>query len=81
MRGLVWAVLLLGVGSLAQLGAAPAAPQATAGATGGRVRTYYVAAEEVDWDYAPLNLDMATGKPFEGTAAADRKSTRLNSSH
>jgi hephaestin len=38
------------------------------------VRTYYVAAEEVDWDYAPLNVDMTAdlnvGKPFEGAAAA-----------
>jgi hephaestin len=34
------------------------------------VRTYYVAAEEIEWDYAPLGIDMTTGKPFEGTAAA-----------
>jgi FtsP/CotA-like multicopper oxidase with cupredoxin domain len=72
MKGLVWAVVLFGVGGLAQLGAAPAAAQAKddVGATGGRVRTYYVAAEEVEWDYAPLGIDMTTGKPFEGTAAA-----------
>jgi len=72
MKGLVWAVFLFGVGGLAQLGATPAAPQAQAdaGATGERVRTYYVAAEEVEWDYAPLGIDMATGKPFEGAAAA-----------
>jgi hephaestin len=71
MKGVVWAVLLFGVGGLAQLGASPAAPQANdTNATGGRVRTYYVAAEEVEWDYAPLGIDMTTGKPFEGTAAA-----------
>jgi FtsP/CotA-like multicopper oxidase with cupredoxin domain len=72
MKGLVWAVFLFGVGGLTQLGATPAAPQAKddIGATGGRVRTYYVAAEEVEWDYAPLGIDMTTGKPFEGTAAA-----------
>ena len=72
MKGVVWAVFLFGVGGLAQLGATPAAPQAKddIGATGGRVRTYYVAAEEVEWDYAPLGIDMTTGKPFEGTAAA-----------
>jgi FtsP/CotA-like multicopper oxidase with cupredoxin domain len=34
------------------------------------VRTYYIAAEETEWDYAPLGVDMMTGKPFEGTAAA-----------
>jgi FtsP/CotA-like multicopper oxidase with cupredoxin domain len=62
----------LGVGGLAQLAAAQAAPQAKEdiGATGGRVRTYYIAAEEVEWDYAPLGVDMMTGKPFEGTSAA-----------
>ena len=72
MKGVVWAVFLFGVGGLAQLGASPAAPQAKddINADGGRVRTYYVAAEEVEWDYAPLGIDMTTGKPFEGTAAA-----------
>jgi len=63
MKGLVWAVFFFAVGGLAQLAATPAAPQAKddTGAAGGRVRTYYVAAEEVDWDYAPLNVDMTTG--------------------
>lgn len=71
MKGVVWAVFLFAVGSLAQLAATPAAPQAKGdiGATG-QVRTYYVAAEEVEWDYAPLGMDMTTGKPFEGTAVA-----------
>ena len=71
MKGVVWAVVLFGVGGLAQLAATPAAPQASnvSGATG-RVRTYYVAAEEVEWDYAPLGMDMTTGKAFEGTAVA-----------
>jgi hephaestin len=39
-------------------------------AAAGRVRTYYIAAEETDWDYAPLGIDIMTGKPFEGTSAA-----------
>jgi manganese oxidase len=70
MKGVVWAVVLLGVGGLAQLAATPAAPQAgNVGATG-RVRTYYVAAEEVEWDYAPFGMNMTTGKAFEGTAVA-----------
>jgi FtsP/CotA-like multicopper oxidase with cupredoxin domain len=34
------------------------------------VRTYYVAAEETEWDYAPRGIDIMTGKPFEGTSAA-----------
>lgn len=31
---------------------------------GGKVRTYYIAAIETDWDYAPSGMDMMTGKPF-----------------
>ena len=35
---------------------------------GGKVRTYYIAADELDWDYAPSGIDQMTGKPFEGMA-------------
>src|ERR1700745_4066520 len=72
MKALVWAVCLFVVGSLAQLAATSARlrPKQDLPAAGGRVRTYYVAAEETEWDYAPLGIDMNTGKPFEGTAAA-----------
>ena len=72
MKGVVWAVVLFAVGGLTQLAPTSAAGQAKqdVDATGGRVRTYYVAAEEVEWDYAPLGMDMTTGKPFDGTAAA-----------
>ena len=72
MKGLVWAVCLFGVGGLAQLAATSARPRPKQDlpAAGGRVRTYYIAAEETEWDYAPLGIDMMTGKPFEGTAAA-----------
>ena len=34
------------------------------------MRTYYIAAEETEWDYAPLGIDIMTGQPFEGTSAA-----------
>ncbi len=72
MKGLVWAVLLLGVGGLTQLAATSAEPrpQQDVPTAAGRVRTYYVAAEETEWDYAPLGTDIMTGKPFEGTSAA-----------
>src|ERR1051325_6681919 len=75
MKRLGWAVFFFVLVGLPPPGATPAAPQAKdeSGATGGRVRTYYVAAEEVDWDYAPLNVDMTTdapGKTFGGGAAA-----------
>src|SRR5579872_2944425 len=33
--------------------------------TSGMVRTYYIAADEVNWDYAPSNIDMVSGKPFD----------------
>jgi FtsP/CotA-like multicopper oxidase with cupredoxin domain len=29
-----------------------------------RVRTYYVAADEVEWEYAPSGIDQISGKPF-----------------
>jgi hypothetical protein len=28
------------------------------------VRTYYIAADEVEWDYAPSGMDQISGKPF-----------------
>jgi FtsP/CotA-like multicopper oxidase with cupredoxin domain len=38
------------------------------GRGGGRVRTYYVAADEVDWTYVPARADRAlTGKPDDYT--------------
>ena len=72
MKRLIWAVCLFGVGGLAQLAATSARlqPQQNPPTASGAVRTYYIAAEETEWDYAPLGVDMMTGKPFEGTAAA-----------
>lgn len=34
----------------------------------GKTRMYYIAADEVTWDYAPLGSDAITGKPFDGKA-------------
>jgi len=34
----------------------------------GKTRTYYIAAEEVDWDYAPDNINKITGEPFDDEA-------------
>jgi FtsP/CotA-like multicopper oxidase with cupredoxin domain len=34
----------------------------------GQVRTYYVAANEVIWDYAPLGFNNITGEPFDEVA-------------
>lgn len=33
-------------------------------AIGGKTRVYYIAADEVDWDYAPSGLNQITGEPF-----------------
>ena len=38
----------------------------TSGAVGGgKTRTYYIAADEVDWDYAPSGSNQAEGRPFD----------------
>ena len=33
---------------------------------GGKIRTYYLAAVEANWDYAPMGMDMMTGTEFHG---------------
>jgi FtsP/CotA-like multicopper oxidase with cupredoxin domain len=35
----------------------------------GHTRTYYIAADEVKWDYAPTGINQITGKPFDDTAS------------
>jgi len=44
------------------------APLNAAPAPAGRTRTYYVAADEVQWDYAPSGRDEAMGMPFDAIA-------------
>jgi len=34
----------------------------------GQTRTYYIAADEVQWDFAPTGMNQITGKPFDDTA-------------
>jgi hephaestin len=34
----------------------------------GQPRTYYIAAQEVEWDYAPGGGDLMMGRPFDATA-------------
>jgi FtsP/CotA-like multicopper oxidase with cupredoxin domain len=45
------------------------APKATQASAEGKVRTYYVAADEVEWDYAPGGVDHMTGQPFDKYAS------------
>jgi len=33
---------------------------------GGKIRTYYLAVVEANWDYAPMGMDMMTGTQFHG---------------
>ena len=40
----------------------------TTEAAAGRTHTYYVAADEMQWDYAPDNTNVATGQPFDAMA-------------
>ena len=49
----------------AESGQAPSSPPTGTGKT----RTYYVAAEDVAWDYAPAGTNRITGAAFEGDAA------------
>ena len=36
------------------------------GQSSGKTRTYYIAADEVDWDYAPGGINRMMGMKFEG---------------
>jgi FtsP/CotA-like multicopper oxidase with cupredoxin domain len=36
--------------------------------SGSKVRTYYIAADQVAWDYAPSGKNQITGKPFDDVA-------------
>src|SRR5436305_1589834 len=59
--------------------AGPATSQSIAASTSGvgveaQARTYYIAADEVVWDYAPAGTDLITGKPF-----GDRENTYVQS--
>ena len=46
---------------------------AAADGKAGKTRTYYVAADEVQWDYAPSGRDEAMGMAFDAIARASPK--------
>ncbi len=50
--------------ALALLSATCSSPIATPVAAAGATHTYYIAADELTWDYAPMNRNVASGKPF-----------------
>jgi FtsP/CotA-like multicopper oxidase with cupredoxin domain len=60
-RGLFCSLLaILGCSAFAAMASASGA---TSGSTG-QTRTYYIAADEVAWDYVPGGQDVIAGKPF-----------------
>jgi len=59
-RRLFAAVALLAAGALVWIAArATPAPQ---------TRVYYIAADEVEWDYAPAGRDLISGQPFDSVS-------------
>src|SRR5262249_20899749 len=55
-----WKALVL----LGLVGASAFAPSSSFGSSTGQTRTYYIAADEVTWDYAPGGVNQITGKLF-----------------
>jgi len=49
------------------------------GKPSGEIRTYYIAADEVDWDYAPGGVNKMMGRKFEGysTVFTERSPHRI----
>jgi FtsP/CotA-like multicopper oxidase with cupredoxin domain len=63
------ALLALTIVAAVALGGFPGleSQSGVATAAGGVTRTYYVAADEVAWDYAPSGMNKITGQPFGPT--------------
>ncbi|HUL74475.1 MAG TPA: multicopper oxidase domain-containing protein [Vicinamibacterales bacterium] len=58
-----------GAGAVALLAALAVACPGSGGIVApGKTHTYYVAADEIQWDYAPDGTNVITGQPFEGMA-------------
>src|SRR5215831_14440432 len=49
----------------------------------GQTRVYYIAAEEVNWNYAPAGRDLMMGMPFDETQMAyvERRDDRIGTSY
>jgi hephaestin len=71
LGGLVVAVVLAGAGCSSSHHAASASAPASAVTTStssGKERDYFIAAETVQWNYAPMGMNEITGKPFDDVA-------------
>jgi FtsP/CotA-like multicopper oxidase with cupredoxin domain len=66
IRRLLRLVAILFALCLFLVAALPSDAGTPATTSSGKVHTYYVAADEVEWDYAPTGINKVTGKPFEG---------------
>jgi FtsP/CotA-like multicopper oxidase with cupredoxin domain len=62
------AILTLAGGVLPVLSGQSAEGQGTPPGATSTTRTYYIAADEVDWNYAPAEMDHMTGKPYDERA-------------
>ena len=62
------AVFLLGATALISAGCSEPESVYEDTSTLPQVRTYFIAADEVEWDYAPLGFNNITGQPFDEAA-------------
>jgi FtsP/CotA-like multicopper oxidase with cupredoxin domain len=68
VRGLLRLVRVVSFALLVCASAIGLAARPTDSASPGKVHTYYVAADEVDWNYAPDGVNKMMGMKFEGYA-------------
>lgn len=67
-RSLLWLLILLMAFVAAGCTLGVIAPSVVPLAATGQTRTYYIAADEVEWNYAPTGINQITGKPFDDMA-------------
>lgn len=58
------ALVIVGMVAFPRIGRSPAASAQPAAGGAGQVRSYFIAADEVVWDYAPSGRNQVTGEPF-----------------
>jgi len=63
-----WFLILAAALWAVTMGGSPAQAQPKRKAAEPKVRTHYIAADEVEWDYAPSGINQVTDQPFEGIA-------------
>jgi len=68
LGGVVVAVVLAGAGCSSSHHESAPASAITTGTSPGKERDYFIAADEVQWNYAPMGMNEITGKPFDDVA-------------